>query len=253
MLCLNMRLMLTRRSVVSATINQVFLGDQNDFEGVVSRYSPVLFRVAFRRLRNIEDAEDAVQDAFLSAHKYIGQFQGRSQLSTWLTSIVTNAALMKLRRRPRHETMSLDQDQKNGAITFARKLIHAGPTPETVAAQSEMHQTLHRALAQLCPNLRSAIELRELAGLSTREAGNALGITQSALKTRIIRARASLRLLLSEVNRTRHAAEMVTVVNKTGMVCRRRRLSPSSATAGPVGHRTRVRTSNGFSGLSPRH
>src|SRR5258708_23015731 len=86
------------RNVVSATTNQVFTSCQNDFEGAISRFSPMLFRVALRRLRNVEDAEDAVQDALLSAHKHIGQFEGRSQLSTWLTSIVSNAAGMKLRQ-----------------------------------------------------------------------------------------------------------------------------------------------------------
>jgi RNA polymerase sigma-70 factor (ECF subfamily) len=79
---------------VSAISNQVFATYQNDFEGVISRYSPVLFRVALRRLGNVEDAEDAVQDALLSAHKHVGQFEGRSQLSTWLTRIVTNVALL---------------------------------------------------------------------------------------------------------------------------------------------------------------
>jgi DNA-directed RNA polymerase specialized sigma24 family protein len=67
---------------VSATTSQVFAQHQYDFEGVISSYSPVLFRVALRRLRNVEDAEDAVQDALLSACKHIGQFEGRSQLST---------------------------------------------------------------------------------------------------------------------------------------------------------------------------
>lgn len=71
--CLNMSLILgDKRSVVNATANQVFVGNQNYFEGVVLRYSPVLFRVALRRLRNIEAAEDAVQDALLSAHKCVG-------------------------------------------------------------------------------------------------------------------------------------------------------------------------------------
>lgn len=64
---------------MSATTNQVLADYQNDFEGAISRYSAILFRVALRRLRNIEDAEDAVQDALLSAHKHIGQFEGRSQ------------------------------------------------------------------------------------------------------------------------------------------------------------------------------
>src|ERR1700719_3940466 len=135
--------------VVSATTNQVFAGYQNDFEGVISRFSPMLFRVALRRLRNVEDAEDAVQDALLSAYKHIGQFEGRSQLSTWLTSIVTNTAGMKLRQHLRHEMVSLDQNQENDGATFANKLKDSRPNPETICAKKEMHETLRRALAQL--------------------------------------------------------------------------------------------------------
>src|ERR1700691_2881239 len=95
---LNARSILIRgRNVMSATANQAFADCPNALEDAISRYSPTLFRVALRRLRNVEDAEDAVQDALLSAYKHIGQFEGRSQLSTWLTTIVTNAARMKLR------------------------------------------------------------------------------------------------------------------------------------------------------------
>src|SRR3979490_1286619 len=94
-------------NVVSASANPVFADYRNAFEHAISRYSPRLFRVALRRLRNVEDAEDAVQDALLSAYKHIGQFEGRSQLSTWLTSIVTHTAGMNMRRHFPAETVSL--------------------------------------------------------------------------------------------------------------------------------------------------
>src|ERR1700676_1405982 len=110
------------RSVVSVTTNPVFAEHLNDFEGVISSYSPVLFRVALRRLRNVEDAEDAVQDALLLAHKHIGQFEGRSQLSTWLTRIVMNTAGMKLRRRSRRETLSLDDTEEEEISRLANAL-----------------------------------------------------------------------------------------------------------------------------------
>src|ERR1700680_79714 len=126
MLCLEVWSILRNgRNAVSAISNQVFATYQNDFEGVISRYSPVLFRVAIRRLRNIEDAEDAVQDALLSAHKHIGQFEGRSQLSTWVTRIVTNVTLMKLRGCSRREMLSLDQNHEEGSSTIANELIDA--------------------------------------------------------------------------------------------------------------------------------
>src|SRR5258706_7904784 len=87
--------------VMSVATNPLFAEHLNDLEGVISNYSPVLFRVALRRLRNVQDAEDAVQDALLSACKNIGQFEGRSQLSTLLTSIVSKAAGMKIKQMSR--------------------------------------------------------------------------------------------------------------------------------------------------------
>jgi len=202
---------------MSATATQVFGGPPIDFEGIISRYSPVLFRVALRRLRNVEDAEDAVQDALLSAYKHIGQFEGRSQLSTWLTRIVTNAAGMKLRRYPRHETVSLDQNQESEGATLANELMDTRPNPETICAQAEMDETLRKALAQLSPKLRDAVQMRDLDGCSTRETANALRISTNALKSRVTRGRTNLSLLLGEVIRTSPVAEVGPVVNRTGI------------------------------------
>jgi RNA polymerase sigma-70 factor (ECF subfamily) len=192
---------------VSATTSQVFAQHQNDFEGVISSYSPVLFRVALRRLRNVEDAEDAVQDALLSAYKHLGQFEGRSQISTWLTSIVTNTAGMKLRQHLRHDMVSLDQNQENDGATFANKLKDSKPNPETICAQREMRETLRQALAQLSPKLRAAIQMCDLEGFSMQEAANALGITTNALKSRLARGRATLSLLVNESMAASQSAE----------------------------------------------
>jgi RNA polymerase sigma-70 factor (ECF subfamily) len=191
---------------VSATINQVFAEHLNDFEGVISSYSPVLFRVALRRLRNVEDAEDVVQDALLSAYKHIGQFEGRARLSTWLTSIVTNTAGMKLRQHSRHETVSLDLHHENDGAKLANELRDVRPNPETICAQTERDESLRQALAQLSPKLRDAIQMRDLDGFSTQEAANALGISTNALKSRLARGRANLSLLLNEVIGKRPAA-----------------------------------------------
>lgn len=187
-----------REEIMNSTSNEMLADRRVDFEGVAARYSPVLFRIAFRRLRNIQDAEDAVQDAFLSAYKHIGQFEGRSQLSSWLTRIVINAAAMKLRSRPRQEAVPLDQVPEGGRITPANELVDAGPTPETICAQSEMAGMLHRALAHLSPGQRAALEMRELAGLSSRETAEALQITSSALKSRVSRARQAVGSYLGE-------------------------------------------------------
>lgn len=229
---------------MSATTNPVFADYHSDFEGVISRYSPVLFRVALRRLRNIEDAEDAVQDALLSAHKHIRQFEGRSKLSTWLTTIVTNVSLMKLRRRSQRETLSLDRDHEIDGTVLASEIIKdARPNPETICAQAEMDETLRRALLRLSPTQRSAIQLCELDGLSTREAADALGISKNTLKSRISRARATLRLLLGEVIGTRPADTAAPAVDRNSAVCIRSGPSEhgdASGAAVSVGRRIRL-------------
>lgn len=201
-----------RRNVVNSKVNQMFnsapnetlnctaspafLDRQGDFEGVVSRYSPVLFGIAFRRLRNVEDAEDAVQDALLSAYEHIGQFEGRSQLSSWLTRIVINTAGMKLRKRLRREVVSLDEVPVDGGATLADELAAAGPNPESICAQTETQAMVRRALAQISPKLRVAFQMREVGGYSTRETAKALGITTNTLKSRIRRARAAVGVYL---------------------------------------------------------
>ena len=182
------------RGVMNSAADEIFSEHHGEFESVAARYSPVLFGVALRRLRNVEDAEDAVQDALLSAYKHFGQFEGRSQLATWLTRIVINAAGMRLRGRCRREVISLDQTAGDGAAALVNELADKGPTPERICEQSERQEMLRKALAQISPKLRAAFQMREIAGLSTREAADALSITKNTLKSRIHRARAAVGL-----------------------------------------------------------
>ena len=179
---------------MNSAADEIFSGHHGEFESVAARYSPVLFGVALRRLRNVEDAEDAVQDALLSAYKHFGQFEGRSQLATWLTRIVINAAGMKLRGRCRREFISLDQTVGDDAAALVNELADAGPTPERICEQTERQEILRKALAQISPKLRAAFQIHEIAGLSTREAADTLGITKNTLKSRIHRARLAVGL-----------------------------------------------------------
>ena len=182
--------------------DEIFPQHHGEFESVAARYSSVLFGVALRRLRNVEDAEDAVQDALLSAYKHFGQFEGRSKLSSWLTRIVINAAGMKLRGRSRCEVISLDQTSKDGAAELVNELADAGPTPERICEQTERQAMLRKALAQISPKLRAAFQIREITGLSTREAADALRITKNTLKSRSRRARVAVGLHFEKVGGT---------------------------------------------------
>ena len=163
-----------------------------ELDGVVSRYLPMFYKRAFRFLGNATDAEDAVQDALLSAYKHLGQFRGQAQLSTWLTTIVTNAARMQLRRRRRGSYLSLDEEQGEEGLTFSEQLADSKPSPEEVCSTAEARDRLVEGLKQLSPKLRKAFQLRDIDGLTTKEAALVLGVPQGTVKAQLARARAKL-------------------------------------------------------------
>src|ERR1700737_5407319 len=145
--------------------------ENREMQGVLSRSLPSFYRRAYRYLGNAADAEDAVQDALLSAYKHLDQFKGEAQMSTWLTAIVTNSARMHLRRRPRQIHVSLDEKSaEDQEYTISDRLADARPSPEDECRKSELGTSLKQFVAQLSPPLRKAFQLRALDGLSTSEA-----------------------------------------------------------------------------------
>jgi RNA polymerase sigma-70 factor (ECF subfamily) len=169
----------------------VFRERAQELDSVVSRYLPMFYKRAFRFLGNATDAEDAVQDALLSAYKHLGQFRGQAQLSTWLTTIVTNAARMQLRRR-RGSYLSLDEEQGEDGLTFSEQLPDSRPSPEEVCSTAEARDRLVEGVKRLSPKLRQAFQLREIDGLSTKEAALILGVPEGTVKAQLARARAKL-------------------------------------------------------------
>jgi RNA polymerase sigma-70 factor (ECF subfamily) len=161
-----------------------------ELDSVVSRYLPTFYKRAFRFLGNIPDAEDAVQDALLSAYKHLGQFRGQAQLSTWLTTIVTNAALMKLRRRDSY--LSLDEEQGEDGLTLSERLPDSKPSPEELCFAAEARYQLVEGVRQLSPKLRRTLQLRDIDGLTTKEAALVLGVPHGTVKAQLARARAKL-------------------------------------------------------------
>ena len=132
-----------------------------------------------------------MQDALLSAYKHLGQFRGQAQLSTWLTTIVTNAARMQLRRR-RGSYLSLDEEQGEDGLTFSEQLPDSRPSPEEVCSTAEARDRLVEGVKRLSPKLRQAFQLREIDGLSTKEAALILGVPEGTVKAQLARARAKL-------------------------------------------------------------
>jgi RNA polymerase sigma-70 factor, ECF subfamily len=168
-----------------------------EMQDVLSRYRPAFYRQAYRYLGNEADAEDAVQDALLSAYKHLNQFKGEAQMSTWLTSIVINCARMRLRTRLHHPAVSLDEhcgDDDQDCVS--ERLADNRPSPEDRTRESELHRYLIQFVAELSPSLRRAFELRDLDELTTSEAAHVLGVAQGTLKAQVSRARAKLSRLM---------------------------------------------------------
>jgi RNA polymerase sigma-70 factor (ECF subfamily) len=162
-----------------------------------------LFHTAFRLLGNAEDAEDAVQDGLLAAFRNLHRFQGRSQLTTWLVRIVVNAALMRLRSLRTHESQPIDDLMtEQGSGRFSDVLVDERPNPEQVCAQAEQRRILNQGLRGLSGPQRRALSLRCLEGMTTKEAADALGLSEGTVKSQIHRGR---RKLLQHVRRMQTA------------------------------------------------
>ena len=167
-------------------------GDSTAFEELVSRYERKIFRLTMNITRNREDAEDAMQDAFLKSYSHLKTFQGDSRFYTWLVRIAANEALMRLRKR-RPNQFSLDEPIEGDEDLMPRELQDWGPGPEQRFAQTEMREILSSVIDELEPEYRTAFVLRDIEELSTEETADALGISVPAVKSRLLRARLKLR------------------------------------------------------------
>jgi RNA polymerase sigma-70 factor, ECF subfamily len=165
---------------------------RREFEDILSHRLPRLRRMAMRWLRNPEDAEDGVQDALLSAFKNIARFEGRAQMSTWLMAIVTNALRMRLRRRPRHQILSLNEGPNDSQWTPAKLLVDPRPTPEQSFEQYELREIVTKLICKLPASQRAALRLRRRDDFSIRSAAETLGLPVGTVKARLARGRAKL-------------------------------------------------------------
>jgi len=171
-------------------------GDPAAFETLVNRYERRIFRLTQNVTQNKEDAEDAMQEAFLKAYEHLPEFQGNSRFYTWLVRIAVNQALMKLRKR-RPNVLSLDEEIDTGEDMVPKDVKDWGPSPEDRYKQTELGEILSSAIAELDPSFRIVFQLRDIEELSTEETAEALGISVPAVKSRLLRARLKLRQRLA--------------------------------------------------------
>lgn len=191
----------THHALDEATlVRKAIAGEEGALEILFAQHSRALFQTALRLLGNPEDAEDALQEAMLSAYRNLPRFEGRSQFSTWMTRIVINAALMRRRSKRSHPALSLD-DSSEDKTPIAERFADRHPSPEQLYASAELSARLKENLQSLSPLLRNAFELRELEGLTADEAARALGVSRNTLKARLWRARQQLASRLGDVLR----------------------------------------------------
>jgi RNA polymerase sigma-70 factor, ECF subfamily len=167
-------------------------GNDQAIETLFRRYQRQLLGVARRILGNTEDAEDALQDGLLAAYRNVRRFEGRSKFSTWLTRIVVNAALMRRRRAAGLRVTSLDATPPESQIPISECLQDEDANPEQLFAHTELREMIHTNVGQLSSPLFTAFVLCGIEEHSQEEAARQLGITRTAMKARMYRARYKL-------------------------------------------------------------
>jgi len=172
-------------------------GDMSAFEELLRRNQAMVFRIAQHVTRSREDAEEVTQEAFLKVFQNLKRFEERSRFSTWVTRITVNAALARLRRRCWRETVPVRNEDTQAADAVPQEVVDWRPNPEQLYGRRELREILARALAQLPQRYCTVFLLRDVEGFSTVETAAALGLSITAVKTRLLRARLQLRERLS--------------------------------------------------------
>ena len=168
------------------------LGSSTAFAELRETCSPRIFRKLLSITKNREDAEDALQDAFLRAYKSFHTFEGRSTFQSWLTRIAINSALMILRKRRAHSEVSLDHPNETEAETSAFEFKDNAPSPEHICVHRQRCARVLRSIGRLQPRLRQVIEMQMMHHYSVKQIAQALEISEAAVKSRLSRARLRL-------------------------------------------------------------
>jgi RNA polymerase sigma-70 factor, ECF subfamily len=171
--------------------------DRAEFARLVDAYSTQIYRLALKMLADEQDAEDVLQNTFMKALQSIENFEGRSSLSTWLYRIAVNEALMLLRRHKPTVSVAMDYEDDEDQLQHPTQFTDWCCLPEEDLLSAEAKKHLDLAVRRLPEKLRVVFLLRDVEGLSIRETSETLDLTETAVKTRLLRARLNLREHLS--------------------------------------------------------
>ena len=179
-----------------ALVERTLGGDASAFEELVHGHERLLNNVTMSITSNRQDAEEATQDAFLKAYQHLRDFQRRSKFSTWLIRIAVNEALQKCRRRKATKSLDDFTEKEDGTLLW-NQLEDSTCDPETIYRKTEIREDVERSVQSLRAVYREIFVLRDVHGLTTEEAAEALGISSPAVKSRLQRARSKMRELLA--------------------------------------------------------
>jgi RNA polymerase sigma-70 factor, ECF subfamily len=175
-------------------------GDYAAFESLVAKYQQRVYRLGMRIVRQSQDAEEVVQQTFLSMIEHLDGFRQESGFATWLMRIATNHALALVRRRVSHRTVSLaDSSEDNQSVPRPEFVAEWRQPPEEIAADREMRQLVTRVLDNIDLKYSLVFVLRDLEGFSTEETADILHISENNVKVRLLRARLMLRERLTRL------------------------------------------------------
>jgi RNA polymerase sigma-70 factor (ECF subfamily) len=186
-------------------IRQAVVGNPDAQGRLFKKYTPRLYRTVFALLRNREDAEDVVQESWCKAYTNLDSFEGRAAFSTWLTRIAINSALMLRRRKSYRVEASLNDILDNQSEPFLDRTVAESPNPEEIYVARELNALIEDQIRELPSRVQAAFRLRKNEEFSITEGARALGIRETAVKSRVLRARRKvadgLRKLLSMLPR----------------------------------------------------
>ena len=182
------------------SLEKLIAGDRAEFARLVDVYSGSIYRLGLKMLGNPQDAEDVLQNTFMNALVHLSSFEGRSSVATWLYRIATNEALMMIRKRKPEVSLELEaQEGEAESIEDLKPTVFAdwSGLPEEELLSTEGKTILDTTIQSLPETLRIVFILRDIEGLSIKETADALNLTETNVKTRLLRARMYLRERLS--------------------------------------------------------
>jgi len=169
-------------------------GDANAFATLMSQYKRHVYRLALNITGNPQDAEDALQNAFLKAYARLGEFRGDSRFSTWLVRIATNEALTKMRQRSLESRVSsAESNRADKKVSRPQEMKDAGDNPEERYSKTELLEILSEVIESLPLSIRMVFVLRDFQSFSTEDTARLLGLSETAVRSRLLRARLQVR------------------------------------------------------------